>query len=105
MSTYSRFFCIPFIVGIVCPNLEDPNNGMVALDNSDRGLGTIANYSCSEGLVLNGSDIRICQVNGWNGTEPHCTGKKASVTRKYSTVLVVIYIPQILRPQERSCYA
>jgi len=49
------------------------NNGMVEFDANT--VGSQANYSCSEGYVLNGITTRVCQADGqWSGSEPTCEG-------------------------------
>ena len=42
-------------------------------------FGSQANYSCSEGYVLNGNSTRMCQADGqWSGSEPTCEGQNLS---------------------------
>ena len=58
---------------IDCGSLNQPNGGQVNTDGSS--LGSQANYSCSEGYILNGNAIRVCQEDGqWSGSEPACEG-------------------------------
>ena len=59
---------------IPCGNLSSPTNGQVSVEGNT--LGSQANYSCSEGYVLNGNNIRMCQGDGqWSGSEPRCEGQ------------------------------
>ena len=38
--------------------------------------GEVAHYSCEEGYVLHGGDMRYCQMDGgWSGTPPVCVGE------------------------------
>ena len=61
---------------ILCANnLSNPDNGTVTLDANT--FSSQANYSCSEGYVLNGTTTltRVCQADGlWSGSEPTCEG-------------------------------
>ena len=62
---------------ILCANnLSSPDNGTVKVDAST--FGSQANYSCSEGYILNGTTTltRVCQADGqWSGSEPTCEGQ------------------------------
>lgn len=59
---------------IVCPVLLSPINGTVTLPEV-RTPGSVAMYTCFDGLLLAGDDERECLDNGmWNGTEPACIG-------------------------------
>ena len=75
---------------VFCDDLPDISNGDILyspprgvsafLPANVRYIGTIAEYSCSPGYLLeNGSPQRACQLdmaNGtWNGTEPMCEGR------------------------------
>ena len=73
---------ISFLTVVVCPNLQDPPNGIVNLS-----MGTVfesqATYTCSGGLILSGNDTRTCEANGqWSGSEPTC-GKQQSIFISY----------------------
>ena len=64
---------ISFLAVVVCPNLQDPPNGIVTLS-----MGTVfesqATYTCSGGFVISsGDDTRTCEANGeWSGSETTC---------------------------------
>ena len=61
---------------ILCANLSHPLDGTVAFDANI--VGSQANYSCSEGYILNGITTRVCQADGqWSGSEPTCEGQFA----------------------------
>ena len=63
---------------VQCGNLSSPINGQVSTDGNTFGLQ--ANYSCSEGYVLNGNSTRMCQSDGqWSGSEATCEGENGSV--------------------------
>ena len=56
-------------------------------------FGSQANYSCSEGYVLNGNGTRMCQADGqWSGSEPLCEGQDllcvVCITLVYAYVIV-----------------
>ena len=58
---------------IHCANISNPLNGAVVFDANT--VGSQANYSCSEGYILNGTTTRVCQADGqWSGSEPTCEG-------------------------------
>ena len=57
-----------------CPTLTDPASGDVNFNSTE--IGSMANYSCNEGFILNGNATRICQDNGeWSGDDPTCQRK------------------------------
>ena len=78
---YFHFTAIP------CGNLSSPANGQVILDAST--FGSQANYSCSEGYILNGNSTRVCQADGqWSGSEPICEGQCTTIIHiMYSLIL------------------
>ena len=62
---------------ILCANVSSPVNGTVMFDANT--VGSQANYSCSEGYILNGTTTRVCQADGqWSGSEPTCEGQSAT---------------------------
>ena len=62
---------------VQCGNLSSPLNGQVNVEGNT--FGSQANYSCSEGYVLNGNSTRMCQSDGqWSGSEPTCEGQNLS---------------------------
>lgn len=66
-------------VGVVCPTLDDPNDGRVVLSGSSATFMSNATYSCNERFILiGGDDVRTCQANRtWSGSEPTCIGKSS----------------------------
>ena len=63
-----------FSIAVSCGNLSNPVDGEVRADGNT--FGSQANYSCSEGYVLNGNSTRMCQSDGqWSGSEPRCEGQ------------------------------
>ena len=58
-----------------CPDLVDPDNGLVILFPilSVPTFGAIAFYECLPDFILVGNDTRICQSDGtWSDSEPVC---------------------------------
>ena len=56
----------------MCPQLNDPDNGMVNVTNF--GIGAMATYTCSSGYQLEGSDLLTCGDDGqWSPDPPTCT--------------------------------
>ena len=67
-----------FSTAVSCGNLSSPVDGRVSVNGNT--FGSQANYSCSEGYVLNGNSTRMCQADGqWSGSEPRCEGQDCSV--------------------------
>ncbi|KAL4228764.1 hypothetical protein ACF0H5_011806 [Mactra antiquata] len=63
---------VPSCVEIDCDELPKPLNGQV---NTDLGTGylDVASYTCDEGYVLSGRNIRSCELDAlWDGSEPVC---------------------------------
>jgi len=69
-----NIYCtLSYLLAVDCGILNQPNGGQVTRDGSS--FGSQANYSCSEGYVLNGNTTRVCQGDGqWSGSEPTCEG-------------------------------
>ena len=64
-----------FSIAVSCGNLSSPVDGEVSAEGNT--FGSQANYSCSEGYVLNGNSTRMCQADGqWSGSEPRCEGQE-----------------------------
>ncbi len=58
-----------------CGSLPSPSNGNVATPSGTT-AGNVASYSCAEGLVLIGSTVRSCGINGlWAPDMPTCEGQ------------------------------
>ena len=82
MMLYYNYFYAATMVNVVCPTmplaagcpaLGDPDKGTVAISTEDINTGSIATYTCNEGLMLMGSATRECQSDGtWSGEEPKC---------------------------------
>ena len=67
-----------------CGSLNNITSAQVTTDNTT--FGSQANYSCSEGYLLNGTSTRVCQADGqWSGNEPTCEG--SSLTSLLLTAL------------------
>ena len=63
-----------------CPELDNPPNGQVNVDNSNHIQGANATYSCSTGFMLIGNTMRQCENTGgptgeWSGSDPTCERK------------------------------
>ena len=62
----------PHAVIVECPELLNPTNGFVLVNNNPV-EGDIALYDCSSSFILVGNDTRVCQSDGtWSGSEPVC---------------------------------
>ena len=70
---------------VSCGRLMDPQQGMVAHD--DTTPGSMATYSCTLGYVLvGGARERRCQNDGtWDGSEPTCNGTLQLFINNFST--------------------
>ena len=57
-----------------CDVLSDPANGEVSLTGLT--ISSQAIYLCDAGFIIQGSRIRVCQLDGeWSGIEPTCARK------------------------------
>lgn len=57
----------------MCPGLESPESGVVSL--TGRTVGSVATYTCDDGLAPTVSEARECLQDGtWTGEEPMCIG-------------------------------
>ena len=75
---YMKCMGIDFSIAVQCDTLNNPTNGEVSAEGNT--FGSQANYSCSEGYVLNGISTRMCQADGqWSGSEPLCEGENSTV--------------------------
>lgn len=62
-------------LAILCPELEDPENGFV--ETTDNRVGDVADYQCDYGFALEGDSQRACLLSGeWSGEAPTCVGKQ-----------------------------
>ncbi|XP_035210882.1 sushi, von Willebrand factor type A, EGF and pentraxin domain-containing protein 1-like isoform X2 [Stegodyphus dumicola] len=61
----------PSCEAIVCPSLNDPQNGKVIF--SQKRLHSVATYKCDRNFILSGLSERTCQADGtWSGSPPVC---------------------------------
>ena len=62
---------------LVCPSLNDPNNGMISCSLEGDGVpdpGDTCTYTCNTGYVLTNGNIRTCQSNGsWSNSGLMCS--------------------------------
>lgn len=64
-----------------CPDLTNPVNGQVSVNDVNNVEGSIASYSCDFSYNLIGDAMRTCQNVGsstsgqWNGSAPVCQSK------------------------------
>lgn len=56
---------------MACTTLSGPENGEV--NPMDGVEGDTAVYSCNQGYMLVGDEIRTCGANGWSEVQPVCT--------------------------------
>ncbi|CAI8053959.1 P-selectin [Geodia barretti] len=74
---------------VVCPTLNDPNNGNVEL--SGNTFGQIAEYTCNTGFNLIGDSMLICGADGqWIGDSPVCEAVSLSCTATGLSEVVAI---------------
>ena len=71
--------CVWFlIVVITCPALSSPSNGtrLGCPGNATVYYDTVCQFSCNNGFIGSGSQVRRCQHNGtWSGQEFVCQSK------------------------------
>ena len=65
---------------MTCPDLSNPQNGQVMVDDDSNIQGANATYSCNIGFELVGNSERVCQNTGgsigdWSGSDPTCQCK------------------------------
>jgi len=70
----------PMCQGITCPALNNPENGEISCDDSNK-YGSVCSFTCNDGFVLLGMQNLTCEgnennsINGtWNGDTPFCEG-------------------------------
>ena len=81
------------IVSLVyCPNLTQPDNGMINCSLGDDGVPSYDNtcsFTCNTGYELTGSDTRICQSNDyWSGSNVLC---RRGICCVYRLTKIVMY--------------
>ena len=59
---------------ITCGQPDAPLNGSVDVSGGTF-YKCVAVYSCDEGFVLTGAQVRTCTTSGWSGTTPNCSGE------------------------------
>ncbi len=74
---------------VLCPELDDPENGFIIYSTNDDQqppfpFGTEARYVCNSGFgVARGDGVRVClgdvvnTVGEWTGEIPECSGECA----------------------------
>ena len=58
-----------------CPPLNVPPNGNLigVPENTEAIVGTVAEFMCPLGSILNGTNVIVCQNDGtWSGATPTC---------------------------------
>ena len=59
------------VATLTCSVLDDPTDGSVQYSSVD--VGSVAEYTCNEGFLLEGATTRVCQTDGsWSGDTPTC---------------------------------
>ena len=81
----------PVCVSIGCGNPGSISNGNVIFSSSfDRF--SIAEFSCSSGYTLSGSQTRVCLANGlWSAAQPDCECKSFAFLCKYYSEFLLIH--------------
>ncbi|XP_075226178.1 sushi, von Willebrand factor type A, EGF and pentraxin domain-containing protein uif [Lycorma delicatula] len=65
--------CVP----VMCPPLEDPENGVILSTKESYHFGDLVSFQCDFGYVMAGSASLLCTSGGaWNGTVPQCQPAK-----------------------------
>ena len=63
------------IVAITCPALPEPANGTRLCGNATMYYDTVCQFSCNNGYIASGSQVRRCQHSGtWSGQDFTCQG-------------------------------
>ena len=58
---------------VVCPELDVPQNGNIEYDNTQSVYNSMATYTCVNGLMVEGDEMRVCQNDGtWSGSVAIC---------------------------------
>ncbi|XP_073822904.1 sushi, von Willebrand factor type A, EGF and pentraxin domain-containing protein uif isoform X2 [Musca autumnalis] len=73
-DTYQRNkTCVP----LMCPTLEEPENGKLLTDKDSHHFGDIVHFQCNFGYIMSGSSSLLCLSSGqWNGSVPECNYAK-----------------------------
>ena len=73
--TIMIIYCIFFSLVITCPALLAPANGtrLLCPENTTVYYDTVCQFSCNNGFIGSGSQVRRCQHDGtWSGQEFLC---------------------------------
>ena len=84
MLSLSNIVCLHKVL-VICPTLNNPQNGQVMVDDVNNIQGANASYSCNIGFELIGDRMRVCQNTGgsigvWTGSDPTCQCKHNIIT-------------------------
>ena len=75
-SLNDKFDTLSIIPVVVCPILEDPQFGSISYENGNRGIGSMATYTCDPRYSLVGNALRTClDTSEWSGRAPTCECK------------------------------
>ena len=70
---------------------EISSNGMVSFNSTVEG--SMANYTCDEGYILDGVVQRTCEENGqWSGDVPQCQRKLISITMIIASIEICLAV-------------
>ena len=85
-------FCLPG-EDLLCPILEEPDNGRIVCSRSGLGIGDFCIVTCDDGFELVGSTVRECLANQtWSGTEATCVESPPGVYVFMTLILTLILI-------------
>ena len=72
--SYQHYACVNLNIADImahCSTPLPPRNGTIR-ETRDRKGNKMVQFACDEGYILVGSDVLICDGNGWNGSSPCC---------------------------------
>ena len=77
---------------MTCSSLDLIDNGVITYgsDITDPfDFGTTATYSCNDGFVLEGTQVRNCVLDGiWDGAAPLCRGKNVQLVNTITVLFI-----------------